>query len=456
MRSRARNYIKLLSLIDYLLMASIVALQFAGQTWSPLTLLLLLLFVPWWHFLNSYFGVYDSHRLEGFRSASAGVLTSTCVGFASVTPALWIIGSLNLVVRGAGCALIWLALAIGIRWVAYASADSLRRAGHDQRHVLMIGTWQRAQETAERFRRHPEWGLHLVAVGTGEVADREFVRFPSREPISSHLEEVFKTEIVDEILIARPPEAIASEQAAIEVCRNLGRQCRLQLDSEHVPEAREVEEIDGKLTFTVTRPEQYAALGIKRAIDIVAATILLVLLTPVMIGVAILVKMSSPGPIFFRQLRAGLNGRRFVLYKFRSMVDGAEAMLQSVASRNLTGGPTFKDAADLRITPIGRLLRRSSLDELPQLWNVLRGDMSLVGPRPLPVHESAAVEGAYRKRFAMRPGLTCYWQVSGRSNIPFQRWMELDVFYVNSWTPLKDVVLLLRSIPAVVSGRGAY
>jgi lipopolysaccharide/colanic/teichoic acid biosynthesis glycosyltransferase len=130
--------------------------------------------------------------------------------------------------------------------------------------------------------------------------------------------------------------------------------------------------------------------------------------------------------------------------------------LQSVASRNLTGGPTFKDAADLRITPIGRLLRRCSLDELPQLWNVLRGDMSLVGPRPLSVHESTAIEGNYRRRFAMRPGLTCYWQVAGRSDIPFHRWMELDIQYVDNWSPLTDAKLLLQTIPAVLTGRGAY
>lgn len=456
MRTRARNYMQALGFIDYMLMASIVAMEFGRQQWSPRTLLLVLLFVPWWHFLNGYFGVYESHRLEGFRSAAAGVLTATCVGLVSVSGPLWLFGSVSMLVRGCQCALIWLAFAISIRLAGYAGLDSMRRAGHDQRCVLVIGTWQRAQEMAQRFQRHPGWGLRVAAVGVGDIDCREFVRFPSGEPISTQLDEVFRSEVVDEILIARPLEAIALEQAAIEMCRNLGRQCRLQVDSEQVPEAREVEAMDGRLTFTVTRPEQHAALVLKRGIDLVAAMLLLLLLMPVMVAVAILVKMSSPGPIFFRQERAGLNGRRFVLYKFRSMVDNAEAMLQSVASRNLTGGPTFKDAADLRVTPVGRLLRRSSLDELPQLWNVLRGDMSLVGPRPLPVHESAAVEGVHRKRFAMRPGLTCYWQVSGRSNIPFQRWMELDVFYVNNWTPLKDVVLLLRSIPAVLSGRGAY
>jgi len=430
---------------------------FWNQNWSrPLNLLVLLLLVPWWHFLHSYFGVYESHRLDGFRSAAANILTATSIGFLSIAAVLWAIGSRGMIVAVAEYAVSWLVIATGIRMVAYVVLHSIRRRGHDQRHVLVIGSWQRAQELADRFHRYPEWGLKLSLVGTGDVENRSFVRFPSGEPIGSLLDEVLRSEVVDEILIARPPDAIASEHAAIDVCRNLGRQCRFQLDSEHMHEPQSVEAIDGKLTLTLAGVEQTAALGFKRAVDIVASSILLLLLAPVMVFVAILVKMSSPGPILFKQMRVGLNGRLFLIYKFRTMVNGAEAMLQSVASRNLTGGPTFKDAGDLRITPVGRLLRRCSLDEVPQLWNVFRGDMSLVGPRPLPVHESTAIEGKFRKRFAMRPGLTCYWQVLGRSDIPFQRWMELDVHYVDNWSPLTDAMLLLRTIPAVLSGRGAY
>ncbi len=438
-------------------MAVIVAACFWTQKWSqPLNFLFLLLLLPWWHFLHSYFGVYESHRLEGFRSVFGNILTATAIGFVSAGPVLWVFGSSGIVLVLAKFTVAWLVVATGMRLIAYAALRYMRRRGHDQRHVLVIGTWERANELAERFHRSPEWGLRLSVVGTGEVDNRMFVRFPSEEPISALLDDVLRSEVVDEILIARPPDSIASERAAIEVCRNLGRQCRLQMDSEHVPAAQSVEAIDGKLTLTLAGVEHRAPLVIKRALDIVATSLLLVMLAPVMAVVAVLVKMSSPGPILFRQLRVGLNGRRFWILKFRTMVDGAEKMLQSVASRNLTGGPTFKDAADLRITPIGKLLRRCSLDELPQLWNVLRGDMSLVGPRPLPVHESTAIEGNYRRRFAMRPGLTCYWQVAGRSDIPFHRWMELDVQYVDNWSPLTDAKLLLQTIPAVISGKGAY
>jgi lipopolysaccharide/colanic/teichoic acid biosynthesis glycosyltransferase len=138
------------------------------------------------------------------------------------------------------------------------------------------------------------------------------------------------------------------------------------------------------------------------------------------------------------------------------MVDGAESMLHLLAHRNITGGPIFKDTNDLRVTDIGRVLRRFSLDELPQLLNVLKGEMSLVGPRPLPVHESVAIQGLYRKRFTMKPGITCRWQVAGRNNITFDRWMELDIEYVDNWSLREDMKLLLLTIPAVFSGRGAY
>jgi lipopolysaccharide/colanic/teichoic acid biosynthesis glycosyltransferase len=175
-----------------------------------------------------------------------------------------------------------------------------------------------------------------------------------------------------------------------------------------------------------------------------------------MLLVALLVKLSSPGPVLFRQRRVGFHGRPFTLLKFRTMMDGAESLAHSLAARNITGGPVFKDRGDWRVTRIGRVLRRFSLDEVPQLLNVLRGEMSLVGPRPLPVHESDAISGAHRRRFTMRPGITCLWQVNGRSDVSYDGWMRYDLQYVDNWSIGLDARLLVRTIPAVLSGRGAY
>ena len=191
-------------------------------------------------------------------------------------------------------------------------------------------------------------------------------------------------------------------------------------------------------------------------IDVVLSATLLVILLPLLLAIALMVKLSSSGPIIFRQERIGFHGRRFRLYKFRTMIVGAEAMLPALAHRSVTGGPIFKDPTDVRITRVGRILRRFSLDELPQLLNVLRGDMSLVGPRPLPVHESAAISGAHRRRFAMRPGITCLWQVNGRSDVDYATWMRYDLEYVDTWSLQLDAKLLLQTIPVGIHGRGAY
>jgi lipopolysaccharide/colanic/teichoic acid biosynthesis glycosyltransferase len=184
--------------------------------------------------------------------------------------------------------------------------------------------------------------------------------------------------------------------------------------------------------------------------------VLIFLLSPVFLLIALLVKLSSPGPVFFSQRRIGLNGRIFRMYKFRSMYLGAEEELERLRSANEMSGPVFKMRNDPRVTAIGKVLRRFSLDELPQLWNVLRGDMSLVGPRPPVPGEVSEYERHSRRRLSMRPGLTCTWQVSGRNEIAdFASWVELDLEYIDNWSLGRDFVLLFRTIPAVLFGTGA-
>jgi lipopolysaccharide/colanic/teichoic acid biosynthesis glycosyltransferase len=172
--------------------------------------------------------------------------------------------------------------------------------------------------------------------------------------------------------------------------------------------------------------------------------------------VALLVRLTSRGPILYKQTRCGLGGRHFTMYKFRSMIVGADEMRTGLDAHNEVDGPVFKISADPRCTPIGRFLRKWSLDELPQLWNVLRGDMSLVGPRPPIPEEVAKYETWHRRRLRMRPGLTCLWAVEGRNEIKFERWMQLDMDYIDNWSLWLDFKILLRSIPVVLSGRGAY
>ena len=197
-------------------------------------------------------------------------------------------------------------------------------------------------------------------------------------------------------------------------------------------------------------------IALKRAVDLCAGALIAVLALPVCGAVALAVKLSSPGPVFFVQERIGRDGRPFRLFKFRTMVDGAHLMHRHVAHLNTCDGPALKIPNDPRLHPLGAFLRRSSLDELPQLINVLRGEMSLVGPRPALAHEVESYLPHYHQRLTVQPGMTGLWQVSGRTNVQFRRWMAMDVWYARNWSPLVDAWILARTLPAVLRREGAW
>jgi len=219
----------------------------------------------------------------------------------------------------------------------------------------------------------------------------------------------------------------------------------------------ELHEFDGfpLLSFSTT-PTNEALMFVRRILDMVLAFLLLSIFGPlVMLPTAILIKLTSPGPVLFKQKRCGLNGRQFVMYKFRSMVDNAEQLRFELEALNEMDGPVFKSSRDPRITAIGKLIRRFSVDELPQVFNVIRGDMSLVGPRPPLPEEVARYERWQRRRLSMKPGMTCLWQISGRNEVSFEDWMKLDLTYIDNWSLLLDLKILLKTVPVVLLGRGA-
>jgi exopolysaccharide biosynthesis polyprenyl glycosylphosphotransferase len=204
-------------------------------------------------------------------------------------------------------------------------------------------------------------------------------------------------------------------------------------------------------------PDVSWSLLFKSVMDRLGAALLIVVGMPVWLFIALLIKVTSPGPVFYRQERCGLRGRVFTMYKFRSMVSNAEQLREDLATFNEMDGPVFKIAKDPRITLLGRFLRRTSLDELPQLINVMQGFMSLVGPRPLPVYEVKKFNNPWqRRRLSMKPGITCLWQISGRNQIGFEEWMRLDLVYIDNWSLWLDLRILLKTIPVVLLGRGAH
>lgn len=268
---------------------------------------------------------------------------------------------------------------------------------------------------------------------------------------------------VGEVLVTLP---IQSQRESIErtlrVCRE--RDVPVLLPGEFF--AHDAEEIYSRQTsgdsdtsrFRVDLdrvPARLTSRVFKRLLDLFLAGTAVFLLSPIIVVIALLVKLTSPGPVFFRQVRSGVHNRPFIAFKFRSMRPDAEAQLAELMNMNEVKPPVFKMRNDPRLTRVGKLLRRTSLDELPQLFNVLRGEMSLVGPRPPVPGEVAQYSYAQRRRLSMKPGLTCIWQVSGRSEIPFDQWMEMDLAYIDQWSLWLDVKLLTLTIPAVLSGRGA-
>lgn len=274
----------------------------------------------------------------------------------------------------------------------------------------------------------------------------------------SDLREILKNHVVDEVLIALPVKSCYEQiQEAIQVCEEVGVQCKLPSDSFSYSIAKPYLERDHMQPFITLRVVRHDyTKAIKRVVDVIGALAGLILLAPLMLAIAIIIRCSSSGPVIFAQKRYGHKKRMFRMYKFRTMTQNAEQVQSTLETANEMKGPVFKIRNDPRITPIGRILRRTSLDELPQLWNVLLGSMSLVGPRPLPVRDVSRFADAWlMRRFSVKPGLTCLWQISGRNDTTFDRWMELDLRYIDQWSLVLDFEIIAKTFAVVLKGSGA-
>jgi len=338
-------------------------------------------------------------------------------------------------------------------------AQSARARGYNFRTVVLAGTGTRAFALAQFLEAHPHWGFRVIGYlddGAGGEITRDG-RWRSLGRVSD-LAALLAREVVDEVIFIVERGRLEEFEEAMLVAEEHGVRSHVALDLfPHVIARPVLEELDGVplLTFT-TVPSNPVLLAGKRVFDIAFSIALLLLTLPLQLAAAIAIRLSTRGPVLFRQMRSGLNGRPFRLLKFRTMVEGAEERLSEVSHLNEMSGPVFKSARDPRLTGVGKVLRRFSIDELPQLWNVLAGDMSVVGPRPPLPEEVARYQAWQRRRLSMKPGLTCLWQISGRNEIPdFDRWMALDLKYIDTWTPFLDFKILLLTVPIVLSGRGA-
>jgi exopolysaccharide biosynthesis polyprenyl glycosylphosphotransferase len=286
-----------------------------------------------------------------------------------------------------------------------------------------------------------------------EQVDGARLRAPVLGTIAD-IEGVLKQHVVDEVYFATSDHR-GEVQAAIGVCEKLGVPFALPAGNYRFGRAKCTQAAEDGYLHYLSVPNKPIQLGLKRLVDIALSGLALVALSPLFVVVAIAVKVTSKGPIPFRQERVGLRGRTFFMLKFRSMVANAEELRARLSAANEMTGPVFKMKRDPRVTSLGRFMRKYSIDELPQLINVLRGDMSLVGPRPPLPAEVAQYEAWQRRRLSVRPGLTCVWQVSGRNHISFRDWMRLDMQYIDHWSLAQDIGLILKTIPVVLMGRGA-
>ncbi len=354
----------------------------------------------------------------------------------------------------------WLLLSL-FRLNAGRLLGAMRRGFGVPHFVMVVGLGEPARRMGRQLEDAAGYGIRLtgfLADAPGELEIAE-IELNGRYPVHAleALPGLLRNHVIDEIIFAVDSRRLSDLEEVLLACDEEGVRTRVAVDFfPHVNSQVYLDRLGSSplLTFSAT-PHDEIRLLVKRVTDLVVAAVLLIPLFPVMLVAALIIRLTSSGPAIFRQERCGLNGRRFVFYKFRSMCENAEAMrasLEHLSERRLA----IKLPNDPRLTPVGRWLRRFSIDELPQLWNVLKGDMSLVGPRPPLPEEVEQYVPWQRRRLRMRPGLTCLWAVSGRDAVDFETWMRLDMEYIDNWSLALDWKILLLTIPQVLSGKGAH
>jgi exopolysaccharide biosynthesis polyprenyl glycosylphosphotransferase len=414
--------------------------ELKGHTVMPVQVYfwLLAIILPTWALLLPLFAVYSEPTLPPLTQigrlskaiGSAWLVMAVLISFVDPDASNRIILLLTLVIN--------YILLVSYRVVLMKVT---KHGALDIRHVAVVGNDDAANDFARTIQRHDVWGLKLIGM-------------------FSHTEvrDLLEGGGVDELIIVVDRESLNEYTDTFLLCEELGVTARVVLNFlPHSIARMELHEFEGfpLLSFSTT-PTNEVLMFVRRVLDVVLAGIILVIFGPlVMLPTAILIKLTSPGPVLFKQKRCGLNGRVFTMYKFRSMVDNAQQLRVEMEAFNEMDGPVFKSSRDPRITTIGKIIRHRSIDELPQLFNVLQGHMSLVGPRPPIPEEVARYERWQRRRLSMKPGMTCLWQISGRNEVSFEDWMKLDLTYIDNWSLLLDLKILLKTVPVVLLGRGA-
>jgi len=343
-------------------------------------------------------------------------------------------------------------LTLGVHLIVRLVLQAWRSIGRNTRYVLILGSGQAAHSYLDKVNKNPQLGYKVV----GYLApERNGLEIPYLGDYSN-LQAVMSMKVVDVTVVTAP---LSDERVkdCLELLDLMGKTVTILLDDivAKVARSRPVD-FDGlPMVAYDGRPRLPGQELSKRVMDVIVTSLGLIVISPILLAIAIAIKVSSDGPVFFAQERVGLNGRAFKMYKFRSMVVNAEELKAKLTHLNEMSGPVFKITNDPRVTTVGRFLRKTSLDELPQLWNVFLGSMSLVGPRPPLPSEVNMYDPKHRKRLAVKPGITCIWQISGRNEVDFEEWMEMDAEYVDRWSLWMDMEILAKTVPVVLLRKGA-
>ncbi len=415
------------------------------------------------HIMFSLCGLYDSRRLSTKRADIMDAVKATSLSTACLA-AISAFFSLNMLTTPRFLLLFWAVVSFAVivaRVLLRYRLESALRDGRGLRHILILGTNARAIQFARKIEAAPEQGYCLVGFVDDHWALMHKFKATGFRLVSDFagVNEFLRHNVVDEVAIYLPLRSFyeyASKMAS--VCEQHGVILRFDPDIFNLKFSKpRVVVSDGQPRIaTPSMVSEGWPFFFKRVIDLSVSLAAIICLAPLLLVVAVLIKCTSRGSVFFEQKRVGLNKRQFTMYKFRTMVPNAENIQETLMHLNEMSGPVFKIKNDPRITPIGRILRKTSLDELPQLFNVLKGDMSLVGPRAMSVRDYQSFnEDWQRRRFSVPPGITCLWQIKGRNSLPFEQWMELDIEYIDRWSIWLDLQILARTIPAVLKGSGA-
>ena len=452
----------------YAIKRSLLPDLLGGLTTAPDYYLLLLMIIVIW-----YATLDIAHVKHGYTSRMTGAMIIEVFKGVTISTVILILGMYIFKITDVSRLLIFmfyiadLILLVAARWTIQQVIFSKRRDEYSRRHVLILGSRSTAQELIRMvISNQREPGINIV--GCIELKEEDVGKDVccGVKVIGTldNLRDILLNQIIDEILIAMPLNEIGNSEWYLSFINTFGITVRIIPDwyirkfmSSHAAHGFAVDRFLSEPALVISRVQENAdSLVIKSIMDFILAIFALIVTFPLFVIIPCLIKLSSPGPVFYKQIRSGQDGRKFPLFKFRSMVVGAEEKQYTLIELNEASGPVFKIKKDPRIIPgIGTFIRKFGLDELPQFINVIRGEMSIVGPRPPTPSEVEKYELWQRRRLSMKPGITCIWQIQpGRNDITFDRWMDMDMEYIDHWSLWLDIKIILNTIPAILLGRG--